>query len=73
VFDLYAQRASPPVYPYLYEIKLLVIEIDLLADDFHLLVQQEFIFIEIGRAMYWDLLAFRFYNRKSPLSLSLLR
>jgi hypothetical protein len=35
------------VYPYLYEVKLLVNEIDLLADDFHLLVQQEFICIEI--------------------------
>ena len=39
------------LYPYLYEVKLLVNEIDLLVDDFHLFVQQEFICIKIGRAM----------------------
>jgi hypothetical protein len=65
-------RASPPVYPYLYEVKLLENEIDLLASDFHLLIQQEFICIWIGRAMCWGLLAFWLYNRESPLSLSLL-
>jgi hypothetical protein len=56
-------RAFPPMYSYLYKVKLLVNEIDLLADDFYLLIQQEFIYIEIGRAMCWDLLAFWLYNR----------
>jgi hypothetical protein len=47
------------VYPYVYEVKLLVNETGKLVDNSNLLVQQKFFHIDIGRAMYrgfcWDL------------------
>jgi hypothetical protein len=38
-FCFFGLRASPPMYPYLYDVKLLVNEIDLLVDNLHLLLE----------------------------------